>query len=62
MQISTILIGILGDYEHVVVVITASRQPYDLVGVTTVLLDVESKQRDVLLELNSIAVTFIVGL
>lgn len=62
MQISTILIGIPGDYEHVVVVITASRQPYDLVGVTTVLLDVESKQRDVLLELNSIAVTFIVGL
>lgn len=38
MQISTILVALAYDYEHVVVVITVSRKPYNLVGVTSVFL------------------------
>lgn len=44
MQISTTRVGLPTEYEHVVAVIDVCRQPYDLAGVTSVLLDVESPQ------------------
>lgn len=38
MQRSTIRVGLLSYYEHVAM-ITASKQPYDLAGITSVLLE-----------------------
>lgn len=34
MQISTILAGLSVEYDHVVAILTASRQPYDVPVVT----------------------------
>ncbi|GMI81878.1 hypothetical protein HRI_001857100 [Hibiscus trionum] len=48
MHISTILSGLPSEYEPVVAVITSSQQPYKLDGVTSVLLDTESRQLEVL--------------
>lgn len=58
MQINTILVGLTVEYEHRVAVITASRQPYDLAGVATVLLDAEARQQDNLLHISPNFVAF----
>lgn len=49
MQINTIHFGLSNEYEHVVAIITMSRQPYDLAGVTSVFLDAELRQQVVLI-------------
>lgn len=58
MQISTILDSLTSDYEHVVVVITISIQLFDLVGVSSVLLDVEVRQQDTMLQISSNSLAF----
>lgn len=50
MQIRNISIGLPSEFQHVVV-ITTSRQPYDLNGVTTIFLYDEAKQYNFLLQL-----------
>lgn len=43
MQISIILTSLSTKHEHIVAVITTSRQPYDLAGVASILLDAEAR-------------------
>lgn len=46
-QISIILNGVKGQYDNVVSVIHASRNPYDLASITSVLLDAEARQKEI---------------
>lgn len=41
MQIGIVLVDLSTENEHIIVVITASCQPYDLPGFIIVLLDIE---------------------
>lgn len=50
-HINTILVRLPTEHDHVVAVNTTSRQPYDLPAVASVLVDVESREHDVLLQL-----------
>lgn len=52
MQICTMLVGLTAEYEHIVAVITSSRQLYDLFGVTTGLLDTEVHQQDNIIQIS----------
>lgn len=58
IHISTILVGLSVEYEHIVVVITASRQPYDLAGFSIVLLNAEARQHDNLLQISPNSTAF----
>lgn len=59
MQINSILVGLSSEYEtFVVVVITTSRQSYDLVGVTSIFLYVESQQQVNVTQIGTNSVAF----
>lgn len=57
MQIRMILARLNANYEHIVSVITASRQLNELDGVSSVLLDAEARQQDNQLQIGSNSVT-----
>lgn len=46
-KISTIVNEVKGQYDNVVYVIHSSRNPYDLASISSVLLDVEARQKKV---------------
>lgn len=54
--ISTILDGLTAEYEHIVVVLTASRQPYYVAGVASILLDAKARQQDNLIQISPTSV------
>lgn len=47
-QISIILNGVKGQYDRVVSVIHASRNPYDLASISSILLYAEARQNEML--------------
>lgn len=51
-HISIVLSGVKGEYYNVIVVIHASKNPYYIAYVSSVLLDVESRQSDMLFDAN----------
>lgn len=53
-QISIILNEVKGQFNNVIVVIHTSRNPYDIVSVSFVLLDIEARQSDLLFD-NSVS-------
>lgn len=58
-QISIILNGVKGQYDSIISVIHASRNPYHLAYISLVLLDVEARQKVIMFD-NSISVANIV--
>lgn len=58
-HISIVLNGVKGQFDNMISVIHASRKPYDLASVSSVLLDAESRQTDLLLDANLTANVFV---
>lgn len=59
-QISIILNGVKWQYDSVVSVIHASKNPHDIASITSIILDVESKQRDMLFDTSLSATNAVV--
>lgn len=58
MQISTIIVGLPMEYEHVVTVISVCRPPPELQTVCCILLDAEARQQNMLFSLLSVNLAY----